>query len=255
MASRSARMAALLCLSTTSVAAADTLTLTNGAVLQGSFGGGNAEMVIFISADGTRNIPTRDLASLLFSPKPAVPPPVAPPPVGAVPAGATAAAPGATLTIPAGTVLLTRTIDAVTSNDPPGKLFGLVLDADLRVGAALVAKAGTKLYGKIEDSAQAGRVVGKSELKLGLASIELNGARVGIVSDVLVGTGEGSFKKTARRTIMGAAIGGAVNGSKGAKRGAGAGAATTLLTPGQAIGVKPNTLLQFSLEQPLVVPT
>jgi hypothetical protein len=230
---------------------ADTLKLKNGAVLKGTYGGGDAQTVIFISQDGTRNIPTKDLASLTFT-TPAIPPPV-PPPVVA-PAAAQAAPVPSAVSVPAGTTLFTRTIDQITSHDPAGKLFGLVLDSDLRVGANLVAKAGTRLYGQVEEAKQAGRVAGKSELHISLASIEIGGQRVPLVTDVLVGTGEGSLKKTARRTIVGAAVGGAVNGSQGAKRGAGAGAASTLLKPGQTIGVAPNTLLQFSLEQPLTLP-
>ena len=123
-----------------------------------------------------------------------------------------------------------------------------------RVAGQLAAKAGTKLYGKVEASSQAGRVAGKADLQISLDSIEIRGTRVPVNSDAQVSTGKGSMQKTARRAIVGTAIGGAVGGKKGAARGAGAGAATTLLTPGQVVSVAPKSLLQFTLEAPLAIP-
>src|SRR5688572_10395999 len=152
----------LACLSA-QAARADTLTLRNGAVLQGSFAGGDAQKLVFVSADGTREIPTADLKSLIFSAAPKAPPPI-PPPLPPVQAAAPAAAVPSQVNLPVGTRIMARNIDPLSSNDPPGKTFGLVLDSDLVVGTVVVAKAGTKLYGKIEDTEQAGRVAGKSEL-------------------------------------------------------------------------------------------
>jgi hypothetical protein len=230
----------------------DTLSLKNGTVLQGSYAGGTAKTVKFVSPMGSLEVKSKDVKSISFTATPG-----AAPAGGAAPTASAAAAPTAhhgSITVPVGTVLLTRTIDPVSSNDKAGKLFGLVLDGDLMVGGKVVAKAGTKLYGKVEESTQAGRVAGKADLIIGLDSIEIGGSRVAVKSDAHMSTGEGSMKKTARRAILGTAIGGAVGGRRGAGRGAGAGAATTLLTPGQVVGVAPKTLLHFTLEAPLTIP-
>jgi hypothetical protein len=233
----------------------DTLSLKNGTVLQGSYAGGSAKTVKFVAPMGSIEVKTKDIKSLSFTatpgPAPAAAAAAAPAPAAAAAAPTAAAAP---VTLPVGTILYTRTIDPVSSNDKAGKLFGLALDTDLTVGGHLIAKAGTKLYGKVEASSQAGRVAGKSDLQIGLDSIELRGARIPVNSDAQVSTGQGSLKKTARRAIVGTAIGGAVGGKQGAKRGAGAGAATTLLTPGQVVTIAPKTLLPFTLEAPLTIP-
>ena len=233
----------------------DALTLKSGNVLQGTYKGGSAKTVKFVSPLGALELKTNEIKSLSFSGTPAAAAPsaaagAAPAPVAA-PSAAAAAAP---MTIPAGTTLRVRTVDLVSSTDAPGRLFGLVLDSDLRVNDKLAAKAGTKLYGKVEQSAQAGRVAGKSNLAVALESMEIRGSRVPVSSDAQVSTGKGSMQKTARRALVGTAIGGAVGGSKGAARGAGAGAATTLVTKGEAVTIPPNTLLQFSLEAPLTIP-
>jgi len=235
----------------------DMIAMKAGSVVQGSYAGGTPKTVKFVTAIGSMEVKSKEIVSVSFSATPTAPPAAAAAaPAAAAPAAA-AAAPAASagpVTVPAGTVLYTRTIDPVSSSDKEGKLFGLVLDSDLSVAGKVVAKAGTRLYGKVESSAQAGRVAGKSELTIGLASIEIGGSRIPVASDALVSTGQGSLKKTARRAIVGTAIGGAVGGKQGAKRGAGAGAATTLLTPGQAVNVAPKSLLQFTLEQQVILP-
>lgn len=231
-------------------ASTDTLTLKSGTVLQGSYAGGTAKTVKFVAPMGTLEVKTKEIKSLSWTATPGAATSPAPAAAATQP---TAVAAGA-VTVPVGTVLYTRTIDPVSSNDPAGKLFGLVLDADLTVAGQLAAKAGTKLYGKVEASSQAGRVAGKADLQISLDSIEIRGTRVPVNSDAQVSTGKGSMQKTARRAIVGTAIGGAVGGKKGAARGAGAGAATTLLTPGQVVSVAPKSLLQFTLEAPLAIP-
>ncbi|MBK9140164.1 MAG: hypothetical protein IPM17_15590 [Verrucomicrobia bacterium] len=74
----------------------------------------------------------------------------------------------ATVSVPAGTTLLVRLVDPVSSNDPQGKRFTTALETDLAVNGVVVAKAGTKIYGRIESAQQARRLAGQSKLELRL---------------------------------------------------------------------------------------
>ena len=54
------------------------------------------------------------------------------------------------VTVPAGTTLLVRMMDGISSQNKPGSKFTTVLESDLSVDGAVVAKAGTKVYGELE---------------------------------------------------------------------------------------------------------
>lgn len=68
------------------------------------------------------------------------------------------------VTVPAGTPLLVRTLGQVSSSDTPGKTFAAVLDTDLVAQGETFAKAGTKVYGRVDSSRSAGRALGRSKL-------------------------------------------------------------------------------------------
>lgn len=144
-----------------------------------------------------------------------------------------------------------RNVDPVTSTSAQGSRFGVVVDADVVVNGAVVVKAGAKGYGKVVQAEQAGRVAGKSKLAITLTDVEVNGRLTGVVADVLGGEGEGSGKKTAGGAAVGAIIGGVAGGGHGAAQGAAIGAGVSALKKGQAIGVAPNTLLEFHLQSPV----
>jgi hypothetical protein len=155
------------------------------------------------------------------------------------------------LTIPAGTTLVIRLSESVSSNDPVGHRFSSVLEYPLVVKGRVVAATGAKVYGRIDSSASAGRAVGRSVLALSLTDIRINGVIEPIYTTSYEQAGASSGLKTARRAGAGALIGAAIDGGRGAGRGAAIGAASTLLTPGQAVGVPRGTLLDFRLAQPL----
>lgn len=176
------------------------------------------------------------------------PPPVMPTPP---PMPAPAAPAPAAVSVPAGTVVLIRTVDPITSKSAAGSRFGVVVDADVVVGGAVVIKAGAKGYGKVVQAQQAGRIAGKSQLAITLTDVEVNGRLTAVITDVLGGEGEGSGKKTAGGAAVGAIIGGVAGGGRGAAQGAAIGAGVSALKRGQAIGVAPNTLLEFRLQAPV----
>jgi hypothetical protein len=155
------------------------------------------------------------------------------------------------VTIPAGTILVVRMADTVSSSDPVGRRFSAVLEHPLVVKGNVVAGAGAKVYGRIDTSASAGRVAGRSVLALSLTDININGTREPIYTTSYQQAGASSARKTARRAGAGALIGAAIDGGSGAGKGAAIGAASTLLTPGQAVAIQRGTLLDFRLAQPL----
>jgi hypothetical protein len=146
-----------------------------------------------------------------------------------------------------------RNIDSVTSKSAAGSRFGIVIDADVLVGGTVVIKAGSKGYGKVVQSEQAGRAVGKSSLAITLTDVEINGRMSPVVTDVLGGEGAGSGKKTARAAGVGAIIGGVAGGGSGAAAGAAIGAGVSLAKKGETIGVAPNTLLEFRIQAAITV--
>jgi hypothetical protein len=154
-------------------------------------------------------------------------------------------------TVPAGTALLVRTLDQVSSSDTPGKTFAAVLDTDLVVRGKTVAKAGTKIYGRVESSRSAGRALGRSKLALSLTQMVVRGRLVRIATGNFEQAGERSGRKTAGRTAAGAAVGAAFGGPAA---GAAIGAATGLIGKGHSVVAPAGTLLEFRLTQPVSLP-
>jgi hypothetical protein len=154
-------------------------------------------------------------------------------------------------TIPAGTTLVVRTIDAISSSDQAGKRFAGKLDTNLVVNGNVVAPAGSKVYGRVNNSQSAGRAVGQSQLSISLTDISINGKLVRIATSSSMHSGASSGAKTARGAGAGALIGAAFDGGRGAKRGAAIGAGASLLKPGEAVSVPAGTLLDFQLASPV----
>jgi hypothetical protein len=60
------------------------------------------------------------------------------------------------VTIPAGTTLLVRTNQTISSNDPVGKTFSAQLANDVVVAGKVVLRAGTKAVGRVDSSRRIG---------------------------------------------------------------------------------------------------
>jgi hypothetical protein len=235
-------------------AQADVLELKDGKVLTGKYVGGTAGTIRFETSQGVQVIETGQALALTFtadgSPAaaPAPAPAAAAPPTPAV---APTSAPSS-VSVPAGTTLLVRMADGASSNDSKGKRFTTTLESDLIIDGKMVAKAGTKVYGRVEDAQKAGRYRGQSSLDLRLAEISIGGSLVPIVTGPFAQAGQRSLGKTARGAAAGAAIG-AIAGDAGT--GAAIGAVASGVKKGQPIVVQPGTLLEFQLQQPLTVKT
>jgi hypothetical protein len=232
-------------------ASADVLELKNGKVLTGKYVGGTAGTIRFETGGGTQVIETSQALALTFSAAGAgaAAPAAAPTPAAA---SAPAAAPTA-VSVPAGTTLLVRMVDGASSNDAKGKRFTTTLETDLVAGGVMVAKAGTKVYGRVEGAQKAGRYAGQSSLDLRLTELAAGTTLVPIMTGPYAQSGAKSIGKTAKGAAAGAAIGGIADGGDGAAKGAAIGAVASGLKKGQAVTVPPGTLLEFQLQLPVNV--
>jgi hypothetical protein len=254
-----------------SMAAADTLELKSGRVVQGKYLGGTQHILRFEVNGEVQTFSTNDIVALTFTGRSAnpapgavdAPAPAPPPAPPAAPAPAPAyAAANAAVTIPAGQSMLIRMIDGVdSSKNHVGDVFHASLETDLTVGDTLVARKGTDVYGRLAEAAKSGNFSGRSELQLELTRLVIDGRDYPVVSSDYTLQGKGQGSSTAKKVGVGAAagaiIGAIAGGGKGAAIGAGAGGATgaavQVLTKGAQVKIPSETLLEFRLQQPVTV--
>jgi hypothetical protein len=255
-------VAALLVLS----ALADTLELKDGSVVQGKYLGGTQSNIRFRVKGEVKLYPISDVLAITFGstsgssgPAAAAPPPPPPPTSRAT---SRSAAGTQSVTIPAGTKLLVRMIDGVDSEtNKVGDRFRASLEEDLVVDGIVVAPRNADVAGRLAEVKEAGRLTGKSELKLELTEIVINGQTYNITSGEYEVAGKSRGGDTAKKVAIGAAVGAAVGaiagGGKGAAIGAGVGAgagtAIQVFTKGEQVKVPSETMLEFGLEQALTV--
>src|SRR5512143_921435 len=161
---------------------ADVLELKNGKVLTGNYVGGTAGTIRFETSQGVQVVEKSQALALTFTAASTAAGTSAP----AAAAPATAAAPAAaapapsSVSVPAGTTLLVRMVDGASSKDSKGKRFTTTLETDLVAGGVMVAKAGTKVYGRVEGAQKAGRYAGQSSLDLRLTELAVGASLVPI---------------------------------------------------------------------------
>ncbi len=235
---------------------ADILELKDGSVLNGTFLGATPTTMRFRIGSAELEFPSKDVLALTMGNSQEATAAATPAPTP-VPAPVVTPAPAApssqNITVPAGTLILARMSDTVSTRNSAGRRFGARLDSDIRVNGVLVAPAGTRLFGRVEEARQAGRMTGSSHLEIGLNEIEIQGTRQSIVtSDFRVRAGS-STGSTAINTGVGAGIGAAFGGGRGAGRGAAVGAGASALTRGDAATISSGELVEFRLLEPLNV--
>ncbi len=170
-----------------------------------------------------------------------------------------------TLTVPAGTILLIRMNDYLSSDRSKiGDQFTAVLDQPLVVNGWVVARRGQVLVGQVKEVRQAGRIKGTSELGVELTDMTtVDGRQVPILTELWKasgGTSHGQDAATVGTTTgLGAVIGAAADWGRGAAIGAGAGAAAgigaVLLTRGRPTILEPEEPLSFRLVDPVRIDT
>lgn len=174
-----------------------------------------------------------------------------------------AAAPARTVTIPAGTILTIRTIQALsTKSNAAGDTFSGTLDQPLVVEDMVIAERGSRVEGKITEVTESGRVKGVAQIAIALTKINTSdGQTADIGTQNFVVEAEKSTKSDATRvgiaTGIGAALGAIFGGGKGAAIGAAtggaAGAGTVLVTKGKPAEIPSETRINFRLDKPLVI--
>ena len=157
---------------------------------------------------------------------------------------------------------MVRTIDPIESDkNRVGDKFAATLDQALYVNDLLVAPRGADVYGRLDEVKQTGQLAGRSELRLVLTGMTVNGQTVALsTSDYqLAGKSRGAdtAKKVGGGAALGAIIGAVAGGGKGAAIGAGVGAgagtAVQVVTHGDQVHVPSETVLEFTLNQPVSV--
>jgi len=169
------------------------------------------------------------------------------------------------VTIPSGTTLAVRLVDAIDSErNQAGQTFHATLDSPLAVEGDTAIPAGYDIEGHIVDLKSAGKFAGQSLVVLQLDRIAVGDKYYNIQTDQFKKQGSSRGKNTAEKVGAGAAIGAIIGGLAGGGKGAGIGAAAggglgggvQAATKSQQIKLTSETVLNFTLEGPLtVIPT
>ena len=252
-----------MCL-TVSSAWPDSLELKNGSLIKGKFMGGTESEIRFRVGSSVQQYNVADIVSLRLDSE------LATSDLPARPNGSrsreewTAEHPGGKtteyVTLPAGTRIPVRTIDGIDSTkNRVGDRFQASLEQPLMIGGDVLVEKGADVYGRLTESKESGTFSGKSQLRLELTGIVINGQTIPVVTGEYELTGQSRGASTAKRTVGGAAVGSVIGaiagGGKGAAIGAVAGAAAggtvQVLTKGKEVKVPAETTLRFRLDEPL----
>src|ERR1700745_2648344 len=167
------------------------------------------------------------------------------------------------ITVPAGTRILIRTVDAIdSSKQKTGYRFTATLETNLQVDNTVVAPRGTTVYGRLSEASSAGRMKGSSELSLELTDIVINGTAYPLLTSTYELKGKGEGSNTAKKVIGGAGLGALIGGIAGGGKGAGigvlaglaGGTAISASKKGEQLQIRSETLLEFRLAQPVALP-
>jgi hypothetical protein len=166
------------------------------------------------------------------------------------------------VTVPAGTTLAVRLVDAIDSErNQTGETFRATLNSPLSVDGDIAIPSGYDVEGHMVEVKSAGKFAGQSSLVLQLDRISVGGKSYSIQTDQYKRQGSSRGKNTAQKVGAGAAIGAIIGGIAGGGKGAAIGAAAggglgggvQAATKGQQIKLPSETVLNFTLQSPLTV--
>src|SRR5215470_3191663 len=214
----------LLILSAGTWAVADTLYMKDGRVVNGTYLGGTARQVRMAKGDQVTTYDISDVARIEFqsAPQQASAPAPPPPPreerpriMRPDPAETVQSAPPSIL-IPAGTLLKIRMIDGVDSETSQlGQTFQASLDEGVVVNGETVIPRGADVVAKLVEDKQSGKISGKTELSLDLASVRVNGRMIDITTGEVTSSSGSRGAKSAKVIGGGAALGAILGGILG----------------------------------------
>ena len=257
----------LTALTLASMGWADTLQLKNGSAIKGKFTGGTETEISFQVGSTVQKYNVADIVSLKFDSEGGASVPAQQPHSSLPDDPGTVAhveIKPAYVTIPAGTRISVRTINAIDSADSlVGDSFQAALEEPLMLEGNVVVAKDAIVYGRLTQSKESGTFAGRSKLRLELTGIVVNEKMVPVVTGEYEVTGKSRGASTAKRTAGGAALGaiiGAVaDGGQGAAIGAGvgatAGAGSEIITGGDQVKVPSETFLDFTLQLDVSIPT
>jgi outer membrane biosynthesis protein TonB len=186
-------------------------------------------------------------AAAVAPPTPAPPPPP-PPPVK--------------VTVPSGTTLAVRLVDAIDSEkNQQGQTFHATLDSPLAVEGDVAIPSGADVEGHLVTVQSAGKFAGQSVIVLQLDRISAGGKYYNLQTDQYKRQGSSRGKNTAEKVgggagigaIIGALAGGGKGAAIGAAAGGGLGGGVQAATKGQQIKLASETVLNFTLQAPVTV--
>lgn len=169
---------------------------------------------------------------------------------------------GGTITLPAGTALMIRTLTAIdTERNRIGDPFEATLDEPIVVRDQIVVPRNSKVKGAISHAQESGKFSGQSQLMLELTELNANGRsyflRTSDYSEIGSSRADQSAKTIGGTAVIGAVIGAIAGGGKGAAIGAASGAAVgtgvQVLTRGEVLYIPAETVLEFRLQSPLTI--
>ncbi len=197
---------------------------------------------------GSAGMPMNHQESQSIAPVTPAPPPPPPPPQK--------------VTIPAGTTLAVRLVDGIDSEtNQTGETFRATLNSPLSAEGEVAIPSGYDVEGHLVEVKSAGKFAGQSVVVMQLDRISVGGKSYGIQTDQYKREGSSRGKNTAAKVGAGAAIGAIIGGIAGGGKGAGIGAAAggglgggvQAATKGQQIKLPSETVVNFTLQNPLTV--
>ncbi len=164
------------------------------------------------------------------------------------------------VSVPAGTRISVRMIDAVdSSRNHVGEEFAGTIAEPVVVGNQVVIPKGAEARVRLVQAKSAGRLKGQSELELELVEVRTGGRAYTVDSAPYVEQGHSRSKRSEAVIGGGAALGALLGAAKGGGKGAvlggliggGAGTAVQAATHGQQVRVPSEAKVEFTLRSAL----
>jgi hypothetical protein len=174
----------------------------------------------------------------------------------------TAASYGASLTVPAGTMLTVRMADSLDSDKShAGETFRATVDAAVMVDGKIVVPQGAQAIGRVIYVAQSGRFRGRPVIMMELTALNFDGKSIAVLTGSHQEQGGSQGKQTATTAGSGGAIGsviGAIAGGPpgfiiGAGIGAASGAVVQMVRGPEPVRIPAESLMLFTLQSPISV--
>jgi len=225
----------VLSLVTASALQADTIELADGTLLEGDFIGSSNGIIMFDTGGGIEAFPEDKVVGIFFSSGVAT----------------REEETTASVTVPTGTRLVIRTIDAIdSSRHSVGHRFRGQLEGALVVDGVTVAPRGAYVHGRVTQANQSSNLAGT------FTDIVLDDQLIPIsTGDLEMQAANEGGRRVVGRTARAAAVGGLMGGSSGARRGARVGVGASIIASGSesSINIPAGTIVETTLSAPLVI--